>query len=115
MESYIWIVVFLVIIIPLINQRRRRAAVIKKVLKNKKSKKENKFMIELAKQFVGKECIIYTIMGNDTPIKGTLKEVTDGGIIVERKDSIEVVNMEYVTRIREWPRNSKGKKKTIFE
>ena len=115
MESYIWIAVFLVIIIPLINQRRRRVAIIKQVLKNKKLKKENKAMIELAKQFIGKECIVYTIMGNDTPIKGTIKEVTDGGIIVERKDSIEVVNMEYVTRIREWPRNSKGKKKTIFE
>ena len=47
-------------------------------------------------------------------IRGTVKEVTDGGIIVENKEGTEAVNLEYVTRIREWPRNAKGKKKQIF-
>ncbi len=72
-------------------------------------------MKELAKQFVGKECIIYTLTGIDSAVKGTIKEVSDSGMIVEHKDGIEVVNLEYVARIREWPRNAKGKKKTIFE
>ena len=53
--------------------------------------------------------------GTDSVIKGIVKEVTDGGIVVEKKDGTEAVNLEYVTRIREWPRNSKGKKKQIFE
>lgn len=71
-------------------------------------------MKELAKQFIGKECIIYTVMSIDSGIQGTIKEVTDGGIILEKKDGVEAVNLEYITRIREWPRNSKGKKKQIF-
>ena len=71
-------------------------------------------MKELAKQFIGKECIVYTVMSMDSGIQGIIKEVTDGGIIVEKKYGVEAVNLEYVTRIREWPRNAKGKKKQIF-
>ena len=71
-------------------------------------------MKELAKQFIGKECIIYTVTGFDSGIQGTIKEVTDGGVIVEKKDGLEAVNLEYITRIREWPRNAKGKKTQIF-
>ena len=107
------LVLIFVVIIPWIN-RQKRLAVIKHI-KNKKYNKENNAMKELAKQFIGKECIIYTVTGTDSVIKGTVKEVTDGGIVVEKKDGTEAVNLEYVTRIREWPRNSKGKKKQIFE
>ena len=112
--SYIAVLILIfVVIIPWIN-RQKRLAVIKHI-KSKKYNKENNAMKELAKQFIGKECIIYTVTGTDSVIKGTVKEVTDGGIVVEKKDGAEAVNLEYVTRIREWPRNSKGKKKQIFE
>ena len=111
---YIILLVLLFIIIPLITRRRKLAA-IRHVLNRKKQNKENGAMKELAKQFIGKECIIYTVMSTDSGIQGTVKEVTDGGIIVEKKDGIEAVNLEYITRIREWPRNAKGKKKQIFE
>lgn len=112
--SYIAVLILIfVVIIHWIN-RQKRLAVIKHI-KNKKYNKENNAMKELAKQFIGKECIIYTVTGTDSVIKGTVKEVTDGGIVVEKKDGTEAVNLEYVTRIREWPRNSKGKKKQIFE
>ena len=112
--SYIAVLVLLfVVIIPWINQKKRLAVI--KHIKNKKYNKENNDMKELAKQFIGKECIIYTVTGTDSVIKGTVKEVTDGGIVVEKKDGTEAVNLEYVTRIREWPRNAKGKKKQIFE
>lgn len=116
MESSIWIAVFLLLIIPLMNRRKAtKAAVIQHMQKKRKQNKEITAMIELAKQFEGKDCIVYTVTGSDGVIKGTLKEVSDGGIIIERADGMEAVNLEYVIRIREWPRNSKGKKKTIFE
>ena len=37
----------------------------------------------------------------------------DGGIVLEKDGNVEAVNLEYVTRIREYPRNAKGKRKTI--
>ena len=105
MQNSIWIAVFLLIILPMLERRKRRNAIIK----------ENNKMKELAKQFIGKECIVYTVTGSDGIVKGTIKDVADDGIIIERGDGIEAVNLEYVTRIREWPRNANGKKKAIFD
>lgn len=115
MQNSIWIAVLLLIILTMLERRRRRNAIIKHVLYNKKRNKENNKMKELAKRFIGKECIVYTIMGSDGIVKGTIKDVADDGIIIERGDGIEAVNLEYVTRIREWPRNANGKKKAIFD
>ena len=103
----------LLVVIPGVTRRRKLAA-IGHILNRKKQNKENNAMKDLAKQFIGKECIVYTVMSSDSGIQGTIKEVTDGGIIVEKKDGIEAVNLEYITRIREWPRNANGKKKQIF-
>ena len=115
MGNATWMIPLFIAIFLLAQQRKRRIAVIKHMLDNKKQNKENSAMKELAKQFIGKECIIYTVAGTDTTVKGTIKEVDDGGILVEKADGIEAVNLEYVARIREWPRNAKGKKKQIFE
>ncbi len=69
-------------------------------------------MKELAKQFIGEECIIYTI--NEGNIVGTIKEINDGGMIIDKKsDEREVVNLDFVVRIRQYPRNKNGKKKSI--
>ena len=114
METFIWLIPLLIVIFLLLRQERGRTAVVRHHLKHKKQNREGNVMEELAKQFIGKECLINTIMGMDSTIKGTVKEVTEGGIILENKDGIEAVNLEYVTRIREWPRNAKGKKKQVF-
>lgn len=109
----IFIMIFLLILLPAIKREKRRRAICCKKDKKKHTKGES-HMKELAKQFIGKDCIIYTIMGNDNIVKGLVKEVTDGGVTVECDGNIQAVNLEYVTLIKEWPRNSKGKKKTVF-
>ena len=71
-------------------------------------------MKELAKQFIGKDCIVYTVTSNDSSIQGVIKEVDDGAIVLE-KDSgeREIVNLDFVTRIREYPKKKNGKKKSV--
>lgn len=76
----------------------------------KKRKGDNK-MQELAKQFIGKECLLYTF--NGTQVIGTINEISGNAVLIEREGSIEAVNLEFVTRIREYPRNKKGKKKSV--
>ncbi|MDE7219008.1 MAG: hypothetical protein K2O45_05230 [Oscillospiraceae bacterium] len=72
-------------------------------------------MEALAKQFIGKECIIYTITSNDGSVQGTIREVSGGGMLIEdARGQMQAVNLEYVTRIREYPRNKKGKKETVI-
>ena len=70
-------------------------------------------MKELAKRFMDKECIIASFDGNHQ-YEGIIKEVTDGAILLEKDEKIEAVNLDFVIRIREYPRNKKGKKKTII-
>lgn len=71
-------------------------------------------METLAKKFIDKECIIYTITSNEGTIQGIIREVTASGMLIEdSQGQQQAVNLEYVTRIREFPRNKKGKKKSL--
>ena len=69
-------------------------------------------MKELAKKFIDKECLITSFDGNHQYV-GVIKEVTDGAILVEKNDQIEVLNLDFVIRIREYPRKKNGKKKSV--
>ena len=69
-------------------------------------------MIELAKRFIGKECIVYAF-DSSHQFEGIIKEVTDGAILIEKEEKLEAVNLDFVIRIREYPRNKKGKKKSL--
>lgn len=103
----LWIVLLLVLFM----ENRQRRGAIKRRISKKHSKKERVRMQELAKQFIGKDCLIYTI--TSSTIQGTLREVGSSGLLVEGRDSTEAVNLDYVVRIREVPRNKKGKKKSV--
>ena len=71
-------------------------------------------MKELAKRFIGEECIVYTITSNDGSVQGVIKEVADGGMIIDRKSGErEIINLDFVTRIRQYPRKKNGKKKDV--
>lgn len=76
--------------------------------------KENSYMKELAKQFIGKDCIVYTVTSNEANIQGIIKEIDDGGMLIEKNSGEkEIINLDFVTRIREYPRKKNGKKKSI--
>ena len=111
MGSY-FVILTVLIIFFCIRRRRRTAAVAWQVLNQRKQNKENVVMKELAKQFIGEECIIYTITSNDGSIQGVIKEIDDGGMVIERNSGErEIVNLDFVTRIRQYPRKKNGKKK----
>ena len=83
-------------------------------LNQKKQNKENHVMKDLAKRFIGEECIIYTVASDSGSIQGVIKEVADGGMIIDRKSGErEIINLDFVTRIRQYPRKKNGKKKDV--
>lgn len=107
----ILLALFLLVIIPWI-MRQRRLAAVRHILNQKKQNKENSEMKELAKRLIGEECIIYTITSNDGSIQGVIKEIDDGGMVIERNSGgREIVNLDFVTRIRQYLRKKNGKKK----
>lgn len=112
MPYYLWIVIFLIILLFI--RRKRASAVMRKMIKQKNQKRENAVMKELAKRFIGEECIIYTITSLDGSVSGVIRETADGGIIIEKSSGeTEAVNLDYVTRIRQYPRKKNGKKKNL--
>lgn len=114
MENYLWLVVILIVFLCM-RKERQTAAAVWQIQNKREQNKEISVMKELAKQFIGKECIIYTITSNDGGLQGVIKEIDDGGMIIERKSGErEIVNLDFVTRIREYPRKKNGKKKGIL-
>lgn len=113
MVNYLWIVVLLIIFLC-IRKKRRTAAAVWQIQNQRKQDRERLVMKELAKQFIGEECIIYTITSNDGSVQGVIKEIDDGGMMIERNSGErEIVNLDFVTRIRQYPRKKNGKKKGI--
>lgn len=71
-------------------------------------------MKELAQKFIGEACIIYTITSMEGSVQGIIKEIHGDGLLIERETGeLEIVNLAYVTRIREYPKKKNGKKKTV--
>lgn len=113
MANYWWIVVIL-ILFWWIRKRRRTAAAVRQIQNRRKQNKEILAVKELAKQFIGEECIIYTITSDDGSVQGVIKEIDDGGMIIERNSGErEIINLDFVTRIRQYPKKKNGKKKSV--
>lgn len=72
-------------------------------------------MTDLIEKYLNKECLIYT-MGtiSGSPVTGTIKEIQDGWITIENGGTEEILNIDYIVRIREYPRTKRGKKKSVI-
>lgn len=70
-------------------------------------------MHELLEKYIGQECLVYTLSGNQ--IIGTVNSVKDGWLsLTNESGKDEVLNLDYIIRIREVPRNKNGKKKSVI-
>lgn len=111
------VIIVILMLIWWIGKKRRTAVAAWQIQKRRKQNKEILAMRELAKKFIGEECIIYTI-ASEGSIQGIIKEIDDGGMVIMRKSGKreirEIINLDFVTRIREYPRNNNGKKKKVI-
>lgn len=104
--------IFLILFVILISNREKaKKAFVKKAILSK-NHKEKEYMLELAKTFIGKECMVYTL--NSEQLTGVIKEVSEGAILIEKNENRQIVNLDYIIRIREYPRDKKGKKKSVI-
>lgn len=102
----------ILLLIALLLLRNHRAVIARKIIQNRKQE-GNRKMEELARRFVGKECLICSFDSN-RQFQGIIKEVSDGAILVENAGALEAINLDFVIRIREYPRDKKGKKKSVI-
>ena len=107
--SYIPIIILFVVVFIIL--KNNQSIIAKKAIQNRRSGDKTQ-MIELAKRFIGKECLIYAFDGNHQ-FTGIIREVTDGAILLDNNNTLEAINLDFVIRIREYPKNKKGKKKSV--
>ena len=113
--SYIYCCSFIpLLIIVLLTSKKRKNFIMLKIIKKsrlKKSKGEASKMLELAKRFIDKDCII--VFYDGTNASGIIKEVTDNAMLVEEKGELIAINLEFVAKIKEFPKNKNGKRKSV--
>ena len=68
-------------------------------------------MNDIISKFQGKDCLVYTMNGSQ--ISGTVKGIRDGWIEIDNGKETQAVNSDYIVRIREYPTDKKGKKKSV--
>ena len=68
-------------------------------------------MREAAEKMIGKDCLIYLLSGGQ--VTGIVREVTGHSMLIESSGTREFLNLDFVVRIREYPKTKKGKKKAI--
>ncbi len=102
---FLWIIIFIMFL------NRRNTAAIRQIIEKRKME-GNTEMKELAKNFIDKECLITAFDGSHQ-FDGVIKEVSDSAILIEKNGTVEAINLDFVIRIREYPRKKNGKKKSV--
>ena len=103
-----YIVIFVLLIVLFIQHRNEKVWVKNHI--QRKKRKEHTEMLELAKRFIEKECIIYTF---NNQVVGIIKEIEGNALMIEKNGVFEAVNLDFVVRIREYPKKKNGKKKSV--
>lgn len=107
MEGYF--VVFFIFIILFLIHRQEKQQILQRIIFDKKGKGAE--MLTLAEKFIGKRCLFYTF---NNQISGTVKQIGQSGILIEEKGEEQIINPDYIVRIREYPKNKKGKDKSVI-
>ena len=105
-------IIMLIVVFALSSQEKRKNVLVARTVLRSKNQKETTVMKETAKRFIGERCIVYFIGG--TQIVGVIKEVNDTAIVIDNgKGTDEILNLDFVARIRQYPKDKKGKEKKV--
>ncbi len=108
---YLWFIIIICVLLPAARARKLRQARIARKNRIKRQKGDH-IMNELIKNYIGKEVIVYT--SSSSGVTGTVTKIEDNWVELEDKNGHkQIVNTDYVSRIQEYPRNKKGKKKLV--
>lgn len=106
--SYIYLFLFILLFLVYLPRKKRRKCAANRIVNRKGT--ERTVMKELASRFIGKDVYVKLLDGN---ADGIVKEVTDGGMVLENKNGLQVLNLNYIIKIREYPYKN-GKRATLL-
>ncbi len=70
-------------------------------------------MSDIFNRYVGKDCLIYISNTGSSVLECNVISVNDNWLSVRTKDGDEIINIDYIIRIKEHPVNKNGKKKSV--
>lgn len=107
---YIWIVLYMCIFLPLLTRKKRRKRRNIADRRRKNERRGNKMSIELIKKFIGKKCIFHSDGGDFSVPTGTLLSIEENWAEIEAADGkTQLINLDYVSKIEEYPEKKKKK------
>ncbi len=107
-STYLCCLVLLLLI--LYQQKKERDSFAFHTAIKMKKRKGAAVMGGVIEAYIGKDCIVYTL---NSQVNGVVKEVRDGWVLIDNGKDIDAVNLEYVVRVRQYPKNKKGKRAAI--
>lgn len=111
MSPVYWIGLFMPIWIIIIMYANKNNEFKKIAMTKIRRRKEGQTMSnEIISSYIGKECILYTFQ---TQVTGIIESIQENWITIRVEDKLELINIDYVTRIREYPLKKNGKKKLV--
>ncbi len=111
MNPALYMIIFLPLLIAIMNSRKALRFIRAKQIRNRKFRKGTIDMGELAKHFIGVDCILYYVNGGT--ISGVVKAVSENAVLLRRKSKLEIVNLDFIGRIAEYPKKANGKRKLV--
>lgn len=107
---YIYFMLFVVVFLLYLPRKRKRKYAAYKINNCIKNEEGRIAMRALAERFIGKDVYVKLLEGN---ADGVVREVTDSGIVLENKNGIQIVNLNYIIKLREYPYKN-GKRATLW-
>lgn len=71
-------------------------------------------MSDVFNKFIGKDCVIYLSNSSSNIIECSVFSISDNWLTVKTRDGEEIINIDYIIRIKEHPLNKNGKKKSVI-
>lgn len=114
MNQVLWIFLpILILFLTELQTQHKQKYIIKRIKAYKGKGSEE--MSEIIKRFIGKECFITTLSEN---VIGIVEAVEDHWIVVSptknKLGGTEIINIDYISRIRESPKFKMGNKNPII-
>lgn len=105
MEPAVYIGIFIPLLAILLEQQQTHTQMdIIRIIRQKR-KEGTEYMNESLERFIGKDCMIYTY---NYQLVGTVVSVEGNWMTVKTKNASELVNLDYISRIREYPTKKQG-------
>ena len=90
---------FMILIVLFVLHQQRKN--VRRVCRVRRKKRGRIAMNELIQRFVGKQCYVYSENGN--AVLGVVETVEGNWVSVQTKQGTELVNLDYISRIKEKP------------